>query len=120
VRRRLPRALTDGIFSDGIWKLAGISYAVDGPFSLTGDSLDAGFSAAIFDARDLYYKIDGEWMLIEHDEAVPAGSYASRISSRLNWINSVVPEPGAVALLISGGAILAMFGFFARCRQGSK
>jgi hypothetical protein len=82
--------LSDG----GIWKLAGINYAVDGPF-YTSPSDTAGFLAALFDARDFYYKDDaGKYVLITGKSAVPSGFYATRISSRLAWILSVIQPPG--------------------------
>lgn len=101
---------------NGLWKLAGINYGVDGPFSLTGSSSDPGFNAAIFDARGLYYKNEQNvWTLVPRNlhDPVPASSYASRISARLDWIlaqapGAVVPEPGSLVLLVA--AALAFFG----------
>ena len=83
--------LNDG----GIWKLAGINFAVDGPFYTT-PSDTAGFFAALFDARDFYYKDDAsKYVLITGKSAVPTGFYATRISSRLAWILSVTqPSSG--------------------------
>jgi len=81
--------LNDG----GIWKLAGINYAVDGPF-YTSPSDTTGFLAALFDARDFYYKDDaGKYVLITGKAAVPTGFYSTRISSRLAWILSVIQPP---------------------------
>lgn len=106
-----------GIFInvDGIWKLAGINYGVDSPFSLTGT--DSGFNADIFDARGLYYKNDqGVWTLVpqNYPYAVPGASYASRISARLDWISTyatgaVVPEPATLVLLITAVVAFACF-----------
>ena len=77
--------LNDG----GIWKLAGINYAVDGPFFRS--PADAGFNAALFDTRGLYYKDDcGNSILITGKSAVPTGFYSTRISSRAAWIRSVI------------------------------
>ncbi|MEY2562119.1 MAG: hypothetical protein QOH88_312 [Verrucomicrobiota bacterium] len=81
--------LNDG----GIWKLAGINYAVDGPFYASPSGAGA-FFAALFDARDFYYKDDkGNYVLITGKSAVPTGFYATRISSRLTWISSVIQPP---------------------------
>jgi hypothetical protein len=82
--------LNDG----GVWKLAGINYAVDGPFyASTSDTV--GFLAALFDARDFYYKDEtGKYVLITGKSAVPSGFYSTRISSRLAWILSVI-QPSA-------------------------
>jgi hypothetical protein len=81
-----------GVFlsDNGVWKLAGLNYSVDGPFftSPGGD----GFLAALFDMRSLY-GING--ILITGNTPVPSGFYASRISSKLVWIQSVI-GPGLV------------------------
>lgn len=85
-----------GLFiKDGtVWKLAGINYAVAGPYNTTNSDANA-FSAAIFDGTGLYEKsLAGIWV-----PASGAGSfYASRISAHVSWINSVInaavpPEP---------------------------
>lgn len=86
-----------GVFlkSGGIWKLAGINYAVDGPF-YTSTSDTVGFLAALFDSRDFYYKDDaGKYVLIAGRSAIPSGFYSTRISSRLAWIFSVIQSPAA-------------------------
>ena len=81
-----------GIFlsDNGVWKLAGLNYSVDGPFytSPGGDY----FYAALFDMRSLY-GING--ILVTGNAPVPSGFYASRISSKLAWIQSVI-GPGLV------------------------
>jgi hypothetical protein len=119
-----------GVFikSGNDWKLAGINYGVDGPWSYTGDPSDPGFNADIFDARGLYYKSNGTWTLFPTDGTPAAGAgYASRISSRLDWISSVdpgvgspsgnvVPEPGTLALWVAGMPLLLVFGW--RLRRG--
>jgi len=82
-----------------VWKLAGINYAVEGPYN-TGSS-GPGFEAAIFDARGLYTTNStiGAW---EPEPTVgpvlPGSFYATRISAHLTWINSVInanvpPDP---------------------------
>jgi hypothetical protein len=74
------------------WELAGVALGVEGPFSATaaGD----GFNAAIFDGRGLYlldrYR---RWQLISGLKAVPSGFYATRISTRAAWIDSVLSQP---------------------------
>ena len=82
--------LNDG----GIWKLAGINYAVDDLY--TGPSKSTAFAAAIFDARG-YYMSDGKdpptFTQINDRQPVPTGFYASRISSELAWIASVIADP---------------------------
>ena len=104
------------IYANDQWKLAGINYAVSGPFSLTGDPGDSGFMASIFDAQGLYYwDLDSGWEYAS--DHMSGASYASRISDRLDWIYSVVPEPGTIVMLISAGAFLSAFVFRARRRK---
>jgi len=76
-----------GVFiQDGaIWKLAGINYAVDGPFNTSTNG--PGFNAAIFDESGLYGGGPGNWVLLTNGASA---FYATRISSRLAWINGVV------------------------------
>jgi len=97
-----------GVFINvgGVWKLAGISYAVTNYFSHTGGG-DAGFAASIFDRGGLYYGQQNNWTYIP-DEAAdkPGASYASRISARLDWINGVIPESGSAAVVALAGLVL--------------
>jgi hypothetical protein len=92
-----------GLFiqAGGQWRLAGINYAVDGPYSLTGLSSDAGFNAAIFDQRGLY--LGGpSWAVVSGPDPVPADAYSTRISSNLSFLEgAIVPEPGMLALFLS-------------------
>ena len=94
-----------GVFinSNGQWKLAGINYAVDSPWSYTGSASDPGFNADIFDARGLYYQDSSHnWVQVppSYPVAVPGASYASDISSCLGWIGSTVP--GLLSQYFSG------------------
>lgn len=79
----------------GVWKLAGINYAVDGPFYLDEKGND-GFDGALFDARDFYYNDGANFQLITGAAAVPSGFYCSRISTRTAWIYSVIDPGGDV------------------------
>jgi hypothetical protein len=73
----------------GHWALAGVNYAVDGPFNTTDSG--NGFSASIFDARGLYAKSGGNWVRVEETPAPqPAASYFTRVSARLEWLQSVI------------------------------
>lgn len=74
----------------GVWKLAGINYAVDGPFYTAPRS--GRFTAALFDTRGFY---GDDNVLITGEAPIPSGFYATRISSRLPWIRSVI-GPGLV------------------------
>ncbi len=88
-----------GLFiKDGqVWKLAGINYAVEGPYNTTDSG--PGFMAAIFDEGGLYTLVGTNWVFTPDTPLNQAGSfYASRISAHANWINSVItanvpPEP---------------------------
>ncbi len=76
---------------DGVWKLGGINYDVDGAF-YTGPNGTGSFLAALFDQRGFY---DENRHFVSGSAPVPSGFYASRISSRVEWIDSVV-EPRLV------------------------
>jgi hypothetical protein len=100
----------------GIWKLAGINYAVDGSFD-TNDVVDTNeFEAALFDMGGLYIGSDTpapDWTLIPDDPAdIPSAFYASRISSYADDIHAIpevgalVPEPGTGALLLPASLLL--------------
>ena len=89
------------IHDDGTWKLAGINYAVDGPFYT--NSAGAGpFYGALFDATGYYYHDDGSYVLIEGPSPVPTSLYATRIARRLLWIANTIALP---SLTKSGSAV---------------
>ena len=101
----------------GIWKLAGINYAVDGQWDFDGLANGDGFNASLFDARGLYVGSDGAgWNIVPDDiAAVPSSFYSTRISGYVGQIQAItgVPEPGVTALLIFGVAL-----FLRRRRPG--
>jgi hypothetical protein len=68
------------------WKLAGVNYSVDGKFSTSSNGSDP-FDAAIFDRGGLWTQGIG----FQSDQAnnLPTASYATRISSRMDWIQGV-------------------------------
>jgi hypothetical protein len=78
------------------WKLAGINYAVDGHF-YPDTSGNGAFDAALFDARGYYYS-DGAnpptYTQITGPDPVPSGFYATRVSSKLAWIYSMIDPTG--------------------------
>jgi len=99
----------------GVWKLAGINYVVDGYFNFIPS--DTGrFSGAIFDVRGLYVGDDAHgWTYYDpnplvNPNPIPSAFYATRISSQLNWIGSIVPsaipEPSSLTLLLLAGLLL--------------
>ena len=80
-----PVFIKDGRY----WKLAGVNYSVDGLFNT--NSSGSGFSAALFDVRGLYVQQPTGWLLAPDWPArLPSSFYATRISSRTNWINSIL------------------------------
>lgn len=78
------------ILDGGVWKLAGVNYDVDGPFSNT----TAGtipFSASLLDIRGLYQNVQpGVYTFISGPQPVPSAFYCTRISANMDWINSVI------------------------------
>jgi hypothetical protein len=87
----------------GVWKLAGINYAVDGLWDYNNVIDTNEFNAALYDARGMYVGSDPNgWTLVPAgEEAVPSGFYSTRISSYQNQIKAItgVPEPVAPALV---------------------
>ena len=71
------------------WKLAGIAAAVDAYFNTTNTG--AGFNAAIFDSRGLYYGSSTSWSLEGGPAPIPSGFYVTRVSVRTAWIDGLVP-----------------------------
>jgi hypothetical protein len=86
------------VLEDGLWRLAGVNFTVDGPFR-TGPEGTA-FHAALYDMGGLQY-LDGDppvWINREEQAAnIPAAFYCSRISAAMPWITSVAPEAGSLA-----------------------
>jgi hypothetical protein len=94
----------------GVWKLAAINTDVDGPF-YSGPGANGLFFASLFDERGRY-TADGT--LIGGNAPVPSGFYSSRISSRLDWIYSII-DPGFANLSsrvsVGTGARISIAGF---------
>ena len=82
----------------GTWKLAGLHYSVDGPFSLDGTA-NTQFMGALLDLRGLYYENStGGWTFVSTSgPVVPSGFYSTRISAHIDWINGVISSNGDVA-----------------------
>ncbi len=84
------------VLENGLWRLAGINFAVDGPFRT--DSMGDGFMAALFDAGGLEYSNPPNWVGVPDEvENVPSSFYCSRISASLPWILSVTGQDGSLA-----------------------
>jgi hypothetical protein len=80
---------------EGRWELAGVAFAVDGPFRLSADG--ESLHAALFDMAGLFVEEDGVWTRVpRRPEPQPAALYASRIAARREWILATIaanPEP---------------------------
>ena len=80
------------ILDGGNWKLAGVNSAVDGPYN-TGTN-GPGFFAALFDTRG-FYTLDENtnWVAVPNGPfARGSAFYATRVSSRIDWINGIVTQ----------------------------
>jgi len=79
-----------GIFVNdhGIWKLAGISYAVEGPWKLT--SAGTPFNGAIVDKGGLYR---GSTFYPDTEADGPSAFYATPIAAHIDWLASVLALP---------------------------
>jgi hypothetical protein len=86
-----------GLFIEdgGEWKLAGINYEADGPFSNAVDGTE--FNASMLDVRGLFEEVSpGNWQLMSGPQPIPSAFYSTRISANIDWINSVInSQPGS-------------------------
>jgi hypothetical protein len=69
----------------GVWKLAGLNYGIEGPFSSTQSG--SAFYGAIFDESNLY---EGGCFIQDCGSPQPVRYYATRISPRVAWIQSII------------------------------
>jgi len=78
-----------GVFiqNNGVWKLAGINYGIDGPYATTATG--PTFYGALFDESGLY---NGSTLIPQNGSPQPAYFYATRVSQRLSWIQSVISQ----------------------------
>ncbi len=87
------------VLENGLWRLAGIHYSVDGPFRI--GTLGSPFNAALFDAGGLDYLVDETqqlWIsLPDLAQNNPSSFYSSRIAAVLPWITSVASEAASLA-----------------------
>jgi hypothetical protein len=82
-----------GLFiKDGaVWKLAGINYAVDGPYNTSTNG--SGFNAAIFDEGGLYVNGPAGWSQVTDfppNQPTPGSFYSTRVSAHVAWINGII------------------------------
>ncbi len=103
-----------GVFiqSGGKWELAGIAFAVDGPFRFSVAGAD--FSAALFDKGGLYEEMNTGWQLVPPSaQRQPAAFYASRVSARLAWIQATLaanPEPAFSPQILAAPVVGGPYG----------
>ena len=92
------------------WKLAGINYAVEGPFN-TGTN-GPGFLAAITDKGGLFSFVNGNW-ITNADTFVdmPSALYMTRVAAHQAWIQSVIhgPIPSVPPRLESAPAVTGTY-----------
>ena len=85
------------------WQLAGVHYAVDGPFSNAVDG--TVFDAALLDRGGLFQSEGSTWTFIPNTaQDNPSGFFSTRVSSHIAWINSVLSSNVPVAPVASFGA----------------
>lgn len=76
------------ILDGSTWKLAGIHYAVDGPYNHSNSG--PGFQASLFDEGGLYRGGEGSWSQVtDVTTDSPGAFYSTRVSARLTWINGI-------------------------------
>lgn len=94
----------------GIWKLAGINYAIDGNFNSSPSDLGS-FSAALFDKGGFFEGSGSSWNFNPYQTAdTPSSFYSSQISAYAGTINSIigVPEPSTAGLAVIALGLLRL------------
>jgi len=85
-----------GVFinDNGVWKLAGINYGVDGPFytDSSGDP-NGGFDAALIEMGG-FWQQNGDPPPPYVQISGPSAFYPTRISTKIPWIYSVIDPTG--------------------------
>lgn len=88
--------------ADNTWKLAGINYTIDAYYS-TNSGGASPFWAALYDSSGLYLGSGASW----NPASGSSVSYATRVSTSVDWIASVVPEPSTAAFLLLAASAAA-------------
>jgi hypothetical protein len=86
---------------------------VDGPF-YTDTAGGGAFLGALFDKREFYEGETPPYAIVTGDARVPSGFYATRLSSKRAWIDSVIgpgmPNISSRAFVdVGDGATIAGF-----------
>jgi hypothetical protein len=89
--------------TDNIWKLAGINYAVSGPY-YTSSSGAGEFQAALHNEAGFFVSNGGGGFV---PASGPGEFYSTRISSNATFITQTtgIPEPSTALALIAGAAL---------------
>lgn len=104
------------ILDGGVWKLAGINWAVEAEFRTAADGTT--FRAAVFDAGGLYYNTGSGFALLNDLPGdIQASFYSTRVSSYAGWIQGIAPVPEPAGLAMAAGAALAGFGLWRQVRR---
>ncbi len=75
------------IQDNGVWKLAGLNYGIDGPFAASSNT--PAFYGAIYNENGLY--VNG-YQMPDDGLARPAYFYATRISASIAWIQGIISQ----------------------------
>lgn len=95
---------------DDRWELAGVNYAVSGPYRVDPLVAEAVYGA-FYDTGDLYESDGVDWVLSESGVSL---NYMSSVTSNLSAVNAVlVPEPGS-GVAVMFGALWLIFGLTRR------
>jgi len=73
------------------WELAGIHYAVDGPYRWSAEG--AEFNAALFDHRGFFFNDGTNWVEVAEGDPPPGGLYATDVSAHADWILQFISRP---------------------------
>ncbi len=85
------------VLENGLWRLAGIHYAVDGALRVPPAGPEMG-DAALFDAGGLEYKnASGAWVLLSDTKTDnPVSTYSSRVSTHATAIRTITGGDGSL------------------------
>ena len=95
----------------GQWMLAGINRTVTFPFQRDADGHPDGepFAATLFDMGGCWVGSPPEFFA-DQIQDIPSTAFATRLSTDLAWIGSIVPAavplPSTLSLLLAGGWVL--------------
>ncbi len=102
--------LSDGDSSGGMfiqngstWQLAGVNYAVDGPFSASATG-SPQFEAALLDMGGFWVIGVTNFYVQPQSYDQPSSFYSTRVSANIGWINGVINNAPVVAPVASFSA----------------